>query len=146
MAYIILYYIMNQLPAPTEMAASLRVPRKLCSFLFFLRVISSISTPGHLRFHYIQSRRTTEYKISVNSPSVRPRICFSRRESCVLPFKTGQRNGSHAATQKNDSEKEGNEAVFWSDSRDGHTVHHSLAFFLPMSSLLTTRLMKSEQG
>jgi len=78
-------------PAPTEMAASLRVPRKLCSFLFFLRVISYISTPGHLRFHYIQSRRTTEYKISVNSPSVRPRICFSRRGSCVLPYK--QDNG-----------------------------------------------------
>ena len=68
------------------MAASLRVPRKLCSFLFFY-----ISTPGHLRFHYIQSRRTTEYKISVNSPSVRPRICFSRRGSCVLPYK--QENG-----------------------------------------------------
>ena len=36
-------------------------------FFVFLRVISYISTPGHLRFHYIQSRRTTEYKISVNS-------------------------------------------------------------------------------
>uniref|UniRef100_A0A8C8EX64 Cyclin-dependent kinase 8 n=1 Tax=Oncorhynchus tshawytscha TaxID=74940 RepID=A0A8C8EX64_ONCTS len=31
-------------------------------------------------------RRTTEYKISVNSPSVRPRICFSRCGSCVLPY------------------------------------------------------------
>ena len=33
-------------------------------------------------------------------------------------FQTGQRNGSHAATPKNDSEKEGNEAVSWSDSGD----------------------------
>ena len=56
-------------------------------FFVLLRVISYISTPGHLRFHYIQSRRTTEYKISVNSPSVRPRICFPRRGSCVLPYK-----------------------------------------------------------
>uniref|UniRef100_A0A8C7MRK0 SWI/SNF related BAF chromatin remodeling complex subunit B1 n=1 Tax=Oncorhynchus kisutch TaxID=8019 RepID=A0A8C7MRK0_ONCKI len=67
-------YHRSLLPAPTEMAASLRVPRKLCSFLFFLRVISYIGTPGHLRFHYIQSRRTTEHKSSVNLPSVRPRI------------------------------------------------------------------------
>jgi hypothetical protein len=57
----------------------------------WVRVISYISTPGHLRFHYIQSRRTTEYEISVNSPSVRPRICFPRRGSCVLPYK--QDNG-----------------------------------------------------
>ncbi|CDQ85775.1 unnamed protein product [Oncorhynchus mykiss] len=47
---------------------------------------------------------------------------------------------------KNDFVKEGNEAVFWSDSGDGHIAHHSLAYFSPMSSLLTTRLMKSEQG
>lgn len=116
-------------------------------FFVFLRVISYISTPGHLRFHYIQSRRTTEYKISVNSPSVRPRICFPRHGSCVLPLQTGQQNGSHAATpQKNDFVKEGNVAVFWSDSGHGHIAHHYLAFFLPMSSLLTTRLTKSEQG
>ena len=62
---------LDPLPAPTEMAASLRVPRKLQYFVF-LRVISYIGTPGNLRFHYIQSGGTTEYKINVNSQSLRP--------------------------------------------------------------------------
>ena len=61
-------------------------------------------------------------------------------------LQTGQRNGSLAATQRNDYEKEGNAAVFWSDSEKGHIAHHFPVFFLPMSSLSTTRLMKSEQG
>jgi hypothetical protein len=50
------------LPAPTEMASLLRVPRKLCSIMIFLRVIYYIGTTGHLRFYYIQSRGTTGYK------------------------------------------------------------------------------------
>ena len=37
-------------------------------------------------------------------------------------FHPGQRNGSQPATPKNDFEKEGNEAVFWSDSGDGARV------------------------
>ncbi|XP_064795187.1 uncharacterized protein LOC135515461 [Oncorhynchus masou masou] len=45
----------------------------------------------------------------------------------------------------NDVVKEAKETVFWSGSGNGYIAHHFLAYYSPMSSLLTTRLMKSEQ-
>ena len=48
-------YVYTYIPAPTEMAASLRIPRKLCSILVFFRVVSYIAPPGNGRFDYIRS-------------------------------------------------------------------------------------------
>ena len=64
-------------------------------------------------------------------------MTFPERILCSA-FHPGQRNGSQPATQSNDVVKEANGAVFWSGSGDGHIASHSLAFYSPMSSLLTT--------
>ena len=126
------------------MAASLRVPRKLCSFLFFYvlfltlvpQVILGFITYSREELLNIRSASTHhQYDQEYVFRNADPVFCLTNRTTERI-----------ACSEKNDSEKEGNEAVFWSDSGDGHTVHHSLAFFLPMSSLLTTRLTKSEQG
>ena len=127
------------------MAASLRVPRKLCSFLFFYvlfltlvtQVILSFITYSREELLNIRSASTHhQYDQEYVFRDTDPVFCLTNRTTEGIP----------CSDPKTDSEKEGNEAVFWSDSGDRHTMHHSLAFFLPMSSLLTTRLMKSEQG
>jgi hypothetical protein len=56
------------------------------------------------------------------------------------------RRRTQPANQNNDAVKGADEAVFWSGSGDGHMAHRSRAYNLPMYSLLTTRLIKSEQG
>ena len=50
--------------APTEMVASLRALRKLCSIFFILCIISYTVTPGNS--YYIQPGRTIGYKSNVN--------------------------------------------------------------------------------
>ena len=130
------------LPAPTEMAASLHVPRKLCSFLFlyvlFLTLVPQVILGfiTYSREELLNIRSASTHHQYDQEYDADPVFCLTNRSTELIPCSD--------PPKKNDFVKEGN--VFWSDSGHGHIAHHSLAFFLPMSSLLTTRLMKSEQG
>jgi hypothetical protein len=128
-----------QLLAPTEMAASLRVPRKLQYFLYmlFLTLVPQIIL-GFITYSWeelLNIRATSthhHYDQEYDSPEADPVFCLPPRTMDRIP----------AGDPKQRRRKRGKR----SGSENGHIAHRSLAYYSPMSSLLTTRLMKSEQG
>lgn len=138
------------LDAPTEMAASLRVPRKLCSFLFFYvlfltlvpQVILGFITYSREELLNIRSASThhqydQEYVFRDAAPvfclttSVTEWITCSDQKKKRLR-KRGKRSGLLVRLRR--------------QAHRAPLPSILLANVLPMSSLLTTRLMKSEQG